>query len=59
MHAAFEDAVVIGPVGGEKLIFRSFGGLRLEEFLQYFPSVSREMSCRVLERSEAALLSGS
>jgi uncharacterized protein (DUF433 family) len=31
----------------------------LDEFLQYFPSVSREMSCRVLERSEAALLSNS
>jgi uncharacterized protein (DUF433 family) len=28
----------------------------LEEFLECFPSVSREMACRVLERSEAALL---
>ena len=29
----------------------------LEEFLDYFPSVTREMACRVLERSEKALLS--
>ena len=29
----------------------------LEEFLEYFPSVTREMACRVLERSEKALLS--
>jgi len=31
----------------------------LEEFLACFPSVSREMACRVLERSETALLSKS
>ena len=29
----------------------------LEEFLEYFPSVTREMACRVLERSKKALLS--
>lgn len=29
----------------------------LEEFLDCFPSVTREMAFRVLERSEAALLS--
>jgi uncharacterized protein (DUF433 family) len=29
----------------------------LEEFLECFPSVTREMACRVLERSESALLS--
>ena len=29
---------------------------RLEEFLECFPSVTREMACKVLERSEAALL---
>ncbi len=29
----------------------------LEEFLTCFPSVTREMACRVLERSERALLS--
>ena len=29
----------------------------LEEFLEYFPSDTREMACRVLERSEKALLS--
>jgi uncharacterized protein (DUF433 family) len=29
----------------------------LEEFLECFPSVSREMAQRILERSEAALLS--
>ena len=29
----------------------------LDEFLEAFPSVTREMACRVLERSEAALLS--
>lgn len=28
----------------------------LEEFLECFPSVSRTMACRVLERSESALL---
>ena len=29
----------------------------LEEFLECFPSVSRELACQVLERSEHALLS--
>ena len=29
----------------------------LEEFLACFPSVTREMACRILERSEKALLS--
>ena len=28
----------------------------LDEFLECFPSVTREMACRVLERSESALL---
>ena len=28
----------------------------LEEFLECFPSVTREMACRVLELSESALL---
>jgi len=28
----------------------------LEEFLECFPSVTREMACAVLERSESALL---
>jgi uncharacterized protein (DUF433 family) len=28
----------------------------LDEFLECFPSVTREMVCRVLERSEVALL---
>ena len=28
----------------------------LEEFLECFPSVTREMACRVLEQSESALL---
>ncbi len=28
----------------------------LEEFLECFPSVTREMACRVLECSESALL---
>jgi uncharacterized protein (DUF433 family) len=28
----------------------------LEEFLECFPSVTRELACRILERSEAALL---
>lgn len=31
----------------------------LEEFLEYFPSVSRDMACKVLARSEAALLAPS
>ena len=29
----------------------------LEEFLECFPSVSRDLACQVLERSEQALLS--
>jgi len=28
----------------------------LEEFLECFPSVTKEMACSILERSEAALL---
>jgi uncharacterized protein (DUF433 family) len=28
----------------------------LEEFIECFPSVTKDMACRVLERSEAALL---
>jgi uncharacterized protein (DUF433 family) len=28
----------------------------LEEFLECFPSVSRELACQVLERSEQALI---
>ena len=31
-------------------------GYNLEEFLECFPSVTREMACQVLELSEAALL---
>jgi len=31
----------------------------IEEFLECFPSVTREMACRVLERSESALLASS
>lgn len=31
----------------------------LEEFIECFPSVPRDLACRVLERSEAALLSTS
>ena len=29
----------------------------LDEFLECFPSVTRAMACRILERSESALLS--
>lgn len=31
-------------------------GYSLEEFVECFPSVTKEMACRVLECSEAALL---
>jgi uncharacterized protein (DUF433 family) len=31
-------------------------GYTLEEFLECFPSVTKVMACRLLERSEAALL---
>ena len=31
-------------------------GYSLEEFLECFPSVTKDMACRLLERSEAALL---
>lgn len=30
----------------------------LDDFLECFPSVSREQACQVLEQSEAALLAG-
>ena len=32
------------------------GNYTLDEFLECFPSVTREMACRLLERSESALL---
>lgn len=32
------------------------GNYTLDEFLECFPSVTREMACRVLESSEEALL---
>jgi uncharacterized protein (DUF433 family) len=32
------------------------GDYTLEEFLECFPSVTRELACRLLERSEAVLL---
>ena len=31
-------------------------GYSLEEFLECFPSVTKDMACRLLEHSEAALL---
>jgi uncharacterized protein (DUF433 family) len=31
-------------------------GYSLEEFIECFPSVTKDMACRVLDRSEAALL---
>ena len=31
-------------------------GYTVEEFLECFPSVTKDMACRLLERSEAALL---
>jgi uncharacterized protein (DUF433 family) len=31
-------------------------GYSLEEFLECFPFVTKDMACRLLERSEAALL---
>jgi hypothetical protein len=31
-------------------------GYSLEEFLECFSSVTKDMACRILERSEAALL---
>jgi uncharacterized protein (DUF433 family) len=32
------------------------GDYTLEEFLECFPSVTRDMACHLLERSESALL---
>ena len=32
------------------------GNYSMEEFLECFPSVTREMACELLERSESALL---
>jgi uncharacterized protein (DUF433 family) len=41
-----------------KTLFEYLGNdYSMEEFLDCFPSVSREMACRILERSEAVLLS--
>jgi uncharacterized protein (DUF433 family) len=41
-----------------KTLFEYFeDNYTLEEFLECFPSVTREMACQVLERSETALLS--
>ena len=31
-------------------------GYTLEEFIECFPSVTKDLACRLLERSEAALL---
>jgi uncharacterized protein (DUF433 family) len=31
-------------------------GYTLEEFIECFPSVTKDLACRVLERSEAVLL---
>lgn len=31
-------------------------GYSLEEFLECFPSITKDLACKVLERSEAALL---
>ena len=31
-------------------------GYSLEEFIECFPSVTKDLACRVLDRSEAALL---
>ncbi len=31
-------------------------GYSIEEFLECFPSVTKDMACRLLDRSEAALL---
>lgn len=31
-------------------------GYTLEEFIECFPSVTKDLACRVLDRSEAALL---
>ena len=35
------------------------GDYSLEEFLECFPSVTHEMACQILERSERALLTPS
>lgn len=32
------------------------GNYSMEEFLECFPSVTRDMACQLLERSESALL---
>jgi uncharacterized protein (DUF433 family) len=40
-----------------KTLFEYLGNnYSLEEFLECFPSVTRDLACRVLERSENALL---
>ncbi len=41
-----------------KTLFQYLGNdYSLEEFLECFPSVTRDLACQVLERSEQALLS--
>ncbi len=40
-----------------KTLFEYFeNNYSLDEFLECFPSVTREMACEILERSESALL---
>lgn len=67
MHA--NDLITIDPeILGGKPVFKGTrvpvkalfdyleNGYSLEEFLECFPSVTHDMACLVLERSEAALL---
>jgi uncharacterized protein (DUF433 family) len=54
-----DDLITVDPeILGETPVFR---GTRVpvKTLFEYFPSVSSEMSCCLVERSEAALLSGS
>lgn len=65
----YDDLITVSPdiLGGTpvfkgtrvpvKTLFEYLGnGYTLEGFLECFPSVSREAACRVLARSEEALL---
>ena len=35
MHGAFEDAVVVGPAGGDHMVAGGLGGIGLQQFLEF------------------------
>ena len=63
MAMSAKDLITADPeiLGGTRVPIKALfdyleDNYSLDEFLECFPSVTREMACRVLERSESALL---